>query len=173
VPGQRGSAGRDQARPGACAGRRAGQVVHRGAAGDPGAGSPVCRGARVTGGEPAAERVSPATKAARHAKIAGILVQPGEPVRSQEELSERLAATGIRVTQATLSRDLDELGAVRLRGAAGALVYAMPPDPAEIPVTEADDAVFRQAAAAVAGLAREPPGAPHPRTPRRHCRPRP
>jgi len=114
----------------------------------------------VTGGEPAAERVSPATKAARHAKNAGILVQPGEPVRSQEELSERLAATGIRVTQATLSRDLDELGAVRLRGAAGALVYAMPPDPAEIPVTEADDAVFRQAAAAVAGLACYTAGTP-------------
>jgi transcriptional regulator of arginine metabolism len=68
---------------------------------------------------------SPATKTARHAQIAAILAQPGQPVRSQEELAERLGATGVRVTQATLSRDLEELGAVRLRGADGALVYAL------------------------------------------------
>ncbi|MHB1875873.1 MAG: arginine repressor [Streptosporangiaceae bacterium] len=69
---------------------------------------------------------SPATKAARHAKIAGILAQPGAPVRSQEELAERLAVLGIKVTQATLSRDLEELGAVRLRGPDGGLFYALP-----------------------------------------------
>jgi transcriptional regulator of arginine metabolism len=33
------------------------------------------------------------------------------------------------VAQTTLSRDLDELGAVRLRGADGALVYALPGEP--------------------------------------------
>ena len=70
--------------------------------------------------------VSPGTKTARHAQIAAILVQPGHPVRSQEELAERLAQRGVRVTQATLSRDLEELGAVRLRGADGGLVYALP-----------------------------------------------
>ncbi len=70
--------------------------------------------------------VSPATKTARHAQIAAILAQPGPPVRSQEELAERLAQRGMRVTQATLSRDLEELGAVRLRGSDGALVYALP-----------------------------------------------
>jgi transcriptional regulator of arginine metabolism len=70
--------------------------------------------------------VSPATKTARHAQIAAILSQPGPPVRSQEELAERLAQRGVRVTQATLSRDLEELGAVRLRGADGGLVYALP-----------------------------------------------
>jgi transcriptional regulator of arginine metabolism len=96
--------------------------------------------------------ISPATKAARHAKIAAILAQHGDPVRSQEELADRLTAVGITVTQATLSRDLDELGAVRLRGPGGALVYALPADPADVAVHDADD-VFRQAAAAVAGLA--------------------
>jgi len=106
-----------------------------------------------------ADRVSPATKAARHAKIAAILSQPGEPVRSQEELADRLAGLGIKVTQATLSRDLDDLGAVRLRGPGGALVYALPPDPADAPVADVDDAVFRQAAAAVAGLAAGTPTA--------------
>lgn len=37
-----------------------------------------------------------------------------------------MADHGLEVTQATLSRDLDELGAVKVRDAAGALVYAVP-----------------------------------------------
>jgi transcriptional regulator of arginine metabolism len=68
---------------------------------------------------------SPGTKAARHAQIASILTERAAPVRSQEELADRLAQVGFRVTQATLSRDLEELGAVRLRGPDGALVYAL------------------------------------------------
>jgi transcriptional regulator of arginine metabolism len=71
--------------------------------------------------------MSPATKAARQAQIAGILEHA--QVRSQEELAGMLADRGVHVTQATLSRDLEELGAVRLRGSAGALVYALPGDP--------------------------------------------
>ena len=71
--------------------------------------------------------VSPVTKAARQAQIADILSRAR--VRSQEELADLLAQRGVRVTQATLSRDLDELGAVRLRGAGGTLVYALPGDP--------------------------------------------
>jgi transcriptional regulator of arginine metabolism len=71
--------------------------------------------------------VSPATKAARQAQIAGILEHA--EVRSQEELAGLLADRGVHVAQATLSRDLEELGAVRLRGAKGALVYALPEDP--------------------------------------------
>jgi transcriptional regulator of arginine metabolism len=70
--------------------------------------------------------VSPATKTARHAQIAAILAYADPPVRSQEELAERLGQRGVRVTQATLSRDLEELGAVRLRAADGSLVYALP-----------------------------------------------
>jgi transcriptional regulator of arginine metabolism len=73
--------------------------------------------------------VSPMTKAARHARIAAILSHADPPVRSQEELADRLAQRGARVTQATLSRDLEELGAVRLRGAGGMLVYALPGEP--------------------------------------------
>jgi transcriptional regulator of arginine metabolism len=76
-----------------------------------------------------ATTVSPATKAARHAQIAAILARAQPPVRSQEELAEQLAQRGLRVTQTTLSRDLEELGAVRLRGAGGALVYALPGQP--------------------------------------------
>jgi len=72
---------------------------------------------------------SPLTKAARHAQIAAILSHHTVPVRSQEELAELLSQRGVRVTQATLSRDLEELGAVRLRGSDGALVYALPGEP--------------------------------------------
>jgi transcriptional regulator of arginine metabolism len=73
----------------------------------------------------------PVTKAARHAQIAEILAPGARPVRSQEELAGRLAARGVRVAQATLSRDLEELGAVRLRGQDGALVYALPGAPGD------------------------------------------
>jgi transcriptional regulator of arginine metabolism len=66
----------------------------------------------------------PVTKGARQQKIVDLLAQ--HPVRSQGELVELLAAAGIGVTQATLSRDLVELDAVKIRTASGALVYAVP-----------------------------------------------
>jgi transcriptional regulator of arginine metabolism len=65
----------------------------------------------------------PATRAARHARIADLLGRTA--VRSQGELADLLAADGLAVTQATLSRDLVELGAVKVRSAQG-LVYALP-----------------------------------------------
>jgi transcriptional regulator of arginine metabolism len=71
---------------------------------------------------------APVTKTARHARIAAILAS--EQVRSQEELAELLERyASVHVTQATLSRDLDELGVVRLRATGGALVYALPEEP--------------------------------------------
>jgi transcriptional regulator of arginine metabolism len=72
--------------------------------------------------------VAPSTKAARQARIAAILAR--EQVHSQEQLAGLLIQhAGMHVTQATLSRDLDELGVVRLRAADGTLVYALPGDP--------------------------------------------
>lgn len=65
-----------------------------------------------------------ATRAARHRRIVYLLGRHG--VRSQPELARLLAADGLVVTQATLSRDLDELGAVRVRASDGGLVYAVP-----------------------------------------------
>lgn len=65
----------------------------------------------------------PQTPTARRARIATLL--DATPVRSQGELLTLLAAEGIEVTQATLSRDLVELGAVRVRRGR-ALVYAVP-----------------------------------------------
>ena len=41
-----------------------------------------------------------------------------EPVRSQEQLRQRLVARGFDVTQATLSRDIKELGLLKQIGRA-------------------------------------------------------
>jgi len=65
-----------------------------------------------------------ATKAARQRRIIDLLNR--HPVRSQVDLAEMLSNDGLVVTQATLSRDLVELDAVRVRGAGGVLVYAVP-----------------------------------------------
>ena len=67
--------------------------------------------------------VRPPTKASRHQRIIDLL--GSSPVRSQTELGRLLQQDGVVVTQATLSRDLDELGAVRVRFG-GQLVYAVP-----------------------------------------------
>jgi transcriptional regulator of arginine metabolism len=64
------------------------------------------------------------SKAARHAKIITLLEQ--HEVRSQSELAELLADDGVQVTQGTLSRDLVEIGALRVRSTGGRLVYAVP-----------------------------------------------
>ena len=69
-------------------------------------------------------QTAPLTKAARQAKIAALLAQ--HEVRSQTELAELLATSGVQVTQGTLSRDLVEVGALRVRGSEGHLVYAVP-----------------------------------------------
>jgi len=70
------------------------------------------------------QALRPTTKNARHQLIVE-LVSTHE-IRSQAELADQLAGRGMQVTQATLSRDLVELDAVRVRGASGALVYAVP-----------------------------------------------
>jgi len=64
------------------------------------------------------------SKAARHAKIITLLEQ--REVRSQNELAQLLADEGVHVNQGTLSRDLVEIGALRVRSSSGHLVYAAP-----------------------------------------------
>ena len=71
--------------------------------------------------------VSSPTRVGRQARIVTLLST--RAVSSQSELAGMLAAEGIEVTQATLSRDLEELGAVKLRGADGGVgVYIVPED---------------------------------------------
>jgi transcriptional regulator of arginine metabolism len=69
---------------------------------------------------------APRTKVARQAAVADILAR--QPVRSQRELTRALAGRGIAVTQATVSRDLDELGAAKMRRPGGGSAYAVPGD---------------------------------------------
>ena len=71
------------------------------------------------------------TRSARQAPIAEIITSG--PVTSQTQLAALLAESGIEVTQATLSRDLEELGAVKLRGSDGApATYVLPPENAPL-----------------------------------------
>nr|WP_244266037.1 ArgR family transcriptional regulator [Actinomyces timonensis] len=73
---------------------------------------------------PQAAPAAPATKAARHALIRQVLGH--SQIRSQAELREALAERGVSTTQATLSRDLVELRATKIRACDGALVYSVP-----------------------------------------------
>ena len=63
-------------------------------------------------------------KTQRQHRIAQLLEQ--QPVTSQAQLVELLAAGGVEATQATVSRDLEEIGAVKVRVAGGESVYAVP-----------------------------------------------
>lgn len=63
-------------------------------------------------------------KTQRQHRIAKLL--EGSAVTSQGQLVELLEGEGIRATQATVSRDLEELGAVKVRVPGGELVYAIP-----------------------------------------------
>jgi transcriptional regulator of arginine metabolism len=68
---------------------------------------------------------APLTKAARQAAIVELL--ESRAVASQTELGKLLFDKGVQVTQATLSRDLEELGAYKVRTAQGT-TYAVPPE---------------------------------------------
>jgi transcriptional regulator of arginine metabolism len=80
----------------------------------------------MTGPPPEPSPVTPG-KVARQARIVELVA--AQPVTSQGELATLLAADGIAVTQGTLSRDLDELGAIKVRTAAGGpMAYVVPED---------------------------------------------
>jgi len=70
----------------------------------------------------------PPTRAGRQAVIVELLGR--HEVRSQPELQQLLGEMGIEATQATISRDLDEIGAVKTRGADGTARYVIDDDPA-------------------------------------------
>jgi transcriptional regulator of arginine metabolism len=63
-------------------------------------------------------------QAQRQHLVAKLLAQ--HQVTSQEQLVSHLAAEGVAATQATASRDLDDLGAIKVRGTGGEVIYAIP-----------------------------------------------
>lgn len=85
---------------------------------------------------------SPLTKSARQARIAELIERTD--IASQTELAGRLGDEGVVVSQGTLSKDLLELGAVRVRTAEGQFRYAL----------LAGDAAAGPASAALARLGR-------------------
>ncbi len=98
------------------------------AVGKPAAAQPTMAKLAAGKGEPpSARRAAPPTKAARLGRITALI--SGRTIRSQTELAALLAADGTETTQATLSRDLEELGAIKLRGVdGGAGSYVIPED---------------------------------------------
>ncbi len=103
----------------------------------------------------------PPTRVARQARVAALI--RGRRVRSQAELQTLLAAEGITVTQATLSRDLEELGATKSRGA-----YRLPGEPPPGPGTSSarltrlcQELLLTAEAAGSVVVARTPPGGAH------------
>jgi transcriptional regulator of arginine metabolism len=84
----------------------------------------------------------PATKAARQQLIVDLLGK--EAVRSQGELVELLTSHGVHSTPSTVSRDLVELDAVRVRHADGTLVYAVPGEGGDRTPRAAEDSVASQ-----------------------------
>jgi transcriptional regulator of arginine metabolism len=109
---------------------------------------------------------APTTRAVRLSRITEAI--RSRQVHSQTELSALLAGAGIEVTQATLSRDLDELGAMKVRGVdGGPSVYVIPEDGSPRPVQGGTDRLGRLLndlllsynASANLAVLRTPPGA--------------
>jgi transcriptional regulator of arginine metabolism len=68
-------------------------------------------------------------KTQRQHLVAKLIEQ--QMVQNQAQLVELLAAEGVTATQATVSRDLDDLGAIKVRIPGGESAYAIPALPKE------------------------------------------
>ena len=64
------------------------------------------------------------TKFERQGMILRLVQQ--QPLSTQAEVADALHAMGIDAVQATVSRDIAQLGLTKVRNAAGRLVYALP-----------------------------------------------
>jgi transcriptional regulator of arginine metabolism len=105
------------------------------------------------------------SRTARQHRIVQILEK--SPVSSQQQLVDLLADAGVEATQATVSRDLEEIGAVKVRAAGGEPVYAVPDLPKDRVAPEdhlrrvLGDWVVEVAASGNLVVVRTPPGSAH------------
>ncbi len=83
------------------------------------------------------------TRTRRHRAIRALLARG--PIRSQGDLRDSLETQGIDVTQATLSRDLREIGVVKGPGG-----YRLPGKPVSVPADVLEDAIRRELVSAAA-----------------------
>ncbi|MBV9661244.1 MAG: arginine repressor [Acidimicrobiales bacterium] len=105
------------------------------------------------------------SKAQRQHRIVQLIEQ--SPITSQQQLVELLSSAGVEATQATVSRDLEEIGAVKVRAAGGDAVYAVPELPKDRVAPEEHlrrvlgDWVVEVAQSANLVVVRTPPGSAH------------
>lgn len=104
-------------------------------------------------------------KPQRQHRVARLLEE--QAISSQAQLVELLAGDGVVATQATVSRDLEELGAVKVRIPGGTMAYAIP-EHAKTVVTTDDhlrrvmgEFVVEVAYSANLVVLRTPPGSAH------------
>ena len=104
-------------------------------------------------------------KTQRQHRIARII--ESQAVASQAHLVDLLAKEGVVATQATVSRDLEEIGAVKVRVAGGDTVYAIPELPKDRLVPQEQlrrvlaDWVVEVSHSANLVVLRTPPGSAH------------
>lgn len=104
-------------------------------------------------------------KRQRQHRIAALI--EGQRVQSQAQLVELLAADGVLVAQATVSRDLEEMGAIKVRVPGGETAYAIPEMPTARVVPEVhlqrvfSDWVVEVASSQNLVVLRTPPGSAH------------
>ena len=104
------------------------------------------------------------TKSARQQLVRELL--GSRDLTSQREVAEALADRGVDCNQATVSRDLDELGAVKVRGVDGRLAYRLRADLVADPHARVD-ATLRQYVTDIdhsgnLAVLRTPPACAHP-----------
>ena len=100
-----------------------------------------------------AKQISPAAR-----KNLIYTIVESELIDSQESLVQALKARGVIVTQATASRDLLELGALRGRDSLGVVRYLLP----TLPVSKSVDSLLLGAdTSANIAVLRTPPGGAH------------
>ena len=104
-------------------------------------------------------------KPQRQHRIARLLEE--QPISSQGQIVELLAADGVIATQATVSRDLEELGAVKVRIPGGTMAYALPENAKEAATSDdhlrrvMGEFVVEVSHSANVVVLRTPPGSAH------------
>jgi len=102
-------------------------------------------------------------KAGRQRRIVQMIRE--RPITNQNQLVKLLRTGGFPATQATVSRDLEELGAIKVRRN-GKVAYALPEDPQNAPSGDAlrrllADSVLNFETSGNLVLVRTPPGHAH------------
>lgn len=128
---------------------------------------PSAKDVRAEKAERRAERTDNGrlAKPQRQHRIARLLEQ--HAVASQAQLVDLLATDGVIATQATVSRDLEDMGAVKVRVPGGDLVYAIPELPSDQIAPEDHlrrvfgDWVVDVSSSANLVILRTPPGSAH------------